>query len=217
MKLKLLSIALAFCLAGCVENANKQEISKTEKKPLVVEKPVAAAKATVTKEKAPAVSDVQVKEMHRIMNVITKGNLSGPEELFKIISGQTQTTERELPVPGAVTEAIEKGYRIICYQEGNDNIVAATDPTLIGTPASDHKANDNQVVRNKAIEELKRSKSDEAAFTYVVKKNTETLMVNGKPTTHNRVVVAKGRNSFDFTRSQKKFLCTIGGDIANHY
>jgi hypothetical protein len=192
MKLKLLLIGLALCTTAAT--------AKT------------LAKVTA-QEKAPVVSDVQVKEMHRIMNVITKGNLSGPEELFKIINGQIQTTERELPVPGAVTEATEKGYRIICYQEGNDNIVAATDPTLINTPASDHKANDNQVVRDKAIEELKRSKSDEAAFTYVVKQNTETLMVNGKPTTHNRVVVAKGRNSFDFPRSEKKFLCTIGGDV----
>ncbi len=176
----------------------------------------AESKKTATEEKSPPVSDVQVGEMKNIMDQITNCKQNGPsspEELFKIISGEIQTTTRELPVQGAVTEANAKGYRIVCYQEGSETVVASTDPTLLGKHVADIKTSEGEPVRDRAVKELKKSSTDEAVFTYNAQQNTDALPVDGKVPSHTRVVLAAGRNAFkSFPRAEKKFLCTIGAD-----
>ncbi len=203
MKLKYLLIGMALTMAGA-------EAAEAKKSAPAKKKAKTEAKAEV---KSLPVSDTQVASMREIMGrIVHGGKVSGPEELFKIINGQTQTTDRELPVPAAVTNAIENGLRIVCYQEGKDTVVASTDPSLLDKAASDFKTDEGKVVRDVAIEELRKSKKDEAIFTYVVQPTGDEPLVNGKPVTHGRVVVAEGRKAFPFD-SEKKFLCTAAAKI----
>ena len=202
MKLKYLLIGLA--LAGVGAHAAATD----SKKPAPKEKSKVEAEA-----KSLSVSITQVNNMRDIMERIAHGNeVSSPEELFKIINGQTQTTGRELPVPAAVTNANENGLRIVCYQEESNVVVASTDPALLGKPASDFKTADGEVVRDVAIRKLRESGTDEVIFTYVVQPKGDEPLVNGKPVTHGRVVIAEGRKAFPF-KSDKKFLCTAAAKI----
>lgn len=197
MKLKYLLIGLASAAVGMQADASDK---KTEPK-----KAQSEVKAEV---KSLPPSHTQAASMREIMGRITNGSrVSGPEELFKMINGQTQTTDRELPVPAAITEANEKGLCIMCYHEGSETVVASTDPALLGKPASDFKTAEGKIVRDLAIEELRKNESDEAIFTYVVQPKGDEPLVDGKPVTHGRIIVAKGRKSFPFS-SDKKFLCT---------
>lgn len=215
MKLKyLLTSLILYALTGCADNVSslKEEANKggvTEKKKAASEKKTSKA----TEEKSLIVSDTQVDNMRDIMRrVVHGGKVSGPEELFKIINGQTQTTDRELPVPAAVTNAIESGLRIVCYQEGSDAVVASTDSALLGKSASDFRTSDGEIVRDVAIRKLRESGTDEVIFTYVVHPKDDGPLVNGKTVTHGRVVVAEGRRAFPF-HSEKKFLCTAAAKI----
>ncbi len=171
----------------------------------------------VNAEKAPDVSSSQVDAMQQIMQKITdcQENAPGsPEELFKIISGATKTTTRELPVQGAVTEALAKGYRIACYHEGSEEVVASTDPTILGKSVRDIKTSDGRLVRDLAVEELKKSANDKAVFTYITPPKVDAIPVNGKLPTSTRVVFVAGRKAFKAFQSDKKFLCTIGAEAA---
>lgn len=215
MKLKyLLASLILYTLAGCVENVNSlkegtNKNSEAGKKKAAPEKKASKA----TEEKSLIVSDTQVENMRDIMRrIVHGGRVSGPEELFKIINGQTQTTDRELPVPAAVTNAIESGLRIVCYQEGSDDVIASTDPALLGKPASDFRTADGEIVRDVAIRKIRESGSDEVIFTYVVHPKDDGPLVNGKAVTHGRVVIAEGRRAFPF-HSEKKFLCTAAAKI----
>lgn len=201
MNLELVVMKLKYLLVGLALTTVGLNAAATDSK-----KPTSGKKAT-TEETLP-VSDTQVDNMRDIMRrVVHGGGVSGPAELFKIISGQSQTTDRELPVPAAVTNAIENGMRIVCYEEGNETVVASTDPALLGKPASDFKTANGEVVRDVAIRKLRESGTDEAIFTYVVHPKGDGPVVNGKTVTHGRVVVAEGRKAFPF-HSEKKFLCT---------
>jgi hypothetical protein len=200
MKLRYLLIGLALTTVGLhADVADKKNAPKIEAK---------------SDAKSLSVSDTQVTYMREIMErIVHGGKVSGLEELFKIINGQTQTTDRELPVQAAITEATEKDLRIMCYQEGSETVVASTDPSLLGKPASDFKTAEGKVVRDLAIEELRKSENSEAIFTYVVQPKGDEPLVNGKPVTRGRIIVAKGRQAFPFL-SDKRFLCTAGAKIS---
>jgi len=161
-----------------------------------------------------AVNATQASDMDKIVDGLVSANVSGPEELFKIISGKTQTTDRELPLQATVREAAAQKLRIMCYEEGKDTVVASTDPTLLGKPVSDFRTSTDEVVRDKAIEEIRNSGKDRATFTYTEKPKADSPIVDGKGITEGRVVAAAGRNAFDKFRSEKKFLCTVGAKIA---
>lgn len=167
-----------------------------------------SSKPAKKSDAAVPVSGVQVDRMHGIMDKIANSDVSSPEELFKIINGQIQTTGRELPVPGAVTEAVENKFRIMCYQEGKEAVVASTDPTLLDKPASDFKTEEGKSIRDLAIEKI--GKGDEASFTY--KESQSGPMVDGKAISRGRVAFVKGRTAFKRFDSDKKFLCEISAE-----
>ncbi len=197
MKSKILLISLGLSIASANAAAAKHEKSV---------KPTAEIAAP-----APNVSDAQVNAMQEVMaRIVQADNVSGPEELFKIINGQTQTVTRELAVQGAVTEATAKGMRIVCYQEGDETVVASSDPTLLGKPVSDFKTDEGKIIRDEAIEQIRNGKTGSATFTYREQTKDGDQLVNGKPVAHSRVVVAYGRKAFTKFQSDKKFLCTVG-------
>jgi predicted extracellular nuclease len=203
MKLKFLLISLALSVATVNAGATKKTVqaASTEK----------TSKSETT---SPAVSDHQVESMRRIMEEIVHAhNVNSPEELFKMIDGQTQTTDREQPAQGAITAATEERMRIICYQEGSDVVVASSDPTLISKPVTDFKTEEGITVRDLAIQQIAQNKSekDPAIFTYKEKSSGNEPLVNGKPVVHPRVVIAYGRKAFNFN-SEKKLICT-GGEV----
>lgn len=139
-----------------------------------------------------------------------KVNASGVEELFKYINGSIQTTDRETPLLDAVNRAKEHKLRVVAYVEGNDTILASSDSSLIGKSVADFKTECGMVVRDKAIEELKKSKDGRATFTYkssYAKDGSVTVVAN-------RVVAAIGREAFEnLKNSEKKFMITIGAEV----
>ncbi len=178
----------------------------------------AGSAKNITPSKSLPVNAKQVKELQNIINELTdtsntEGSVNSPEELFKIISSEIQTTNRELPLQGTVTRAVAEGYRITCYQEGSDTVVASTDPTLLGKPASDFKTNEGESVRDRAIAEIRKNgQNDKATFTYTQSEGSS--MVDGKPIGQGRIVSVAGRKAFKGFNSEKKFLCTVAADIA---
>lgn len=158
--------------------------------------------------------EVKKSQMDKLQNVVrdlidAAKTVSGPEELFKYISGETQTNDRETPIVGAVNAAKSHGLRIVCYIEGNENIAAASNPELIGKPVGDFKTAEGMVVRDKAVEELKKSPR-QATFTYARK----SQMDGSAAVVENRVVVAIGREAFDSMKnSEKKFLITVSAEV----
>jgi len=159
-----------------------------------------------------AVNPDQAKALQNIADALTEtsnsqGSVSGPEELFKIINGEMQTTTRELPLQSTVTEAVAKGYRITCYQEGSETVVASTDPALLGKPISDLKI-EGESVRDRAIAEIRKNgKDDKAMFTYT--QSDGSIVVDGKPVGQRHIVAVAGRKAFKNFNSQKKFLCAV--------
>lgn len=160
----------------------------------------------------------QVAAMQAIADALVKGSeaLSGPEELFKIISGEfnTNAADRSTPILDAVRMANEGKYRIVCYKEGSDEIVASTDPLLIGKHADEYKTMAGISVRNKAIEEVRASGKEQSVFTYALQSKSD-LVVNREPIMQKRVVLAIGRKGFPFQNAEVKFVVTIGGEIDN--
>lgn len=158
--------------------------------------------------------EVKKSQMDTLQNVArdlidAAKTVSGPEELFKYISGETQTNDRETPIVGAINAAKAHGLRIVCYIEGNETIVAASNPELIGKPVSDFKTAEGMVVRDKSVEELKKTPK-QATFTYTRKGQ----MDGAAAVVENRVVVAIGREAFDSMKnSEKKFLITISAEV----
>jgi len=179
-----------------------------------------AGKPAIEKSKQPSLSvnPDQAKALQGIADALTdtrntQGSVSGPEELFKIINGEMQTTTRELPLQSTVTEAVAKGYRITCYQEGSDTVVASTNPALLGKPISDFKTSEGESVRDRAIAEIRKNgKDDKAMFTYT--QSDSSLVVDGKPVGQRHIVAVAGRKAFKGFNSEKKFLCAVADDIA---
>jgi hypothetical protein len=161
-----------------------------------------------------AVNATQASDINKIVDGLVSAKVSGPEELFKIISGETQTTDRELPLQATVREAAAQKMRIMCYEEGKDTVVASTDPTLLGKPVSDFRTSTDEVVRDKAIAEIKKNGKERATFTYTDKPKADGPIVDGKGISEGRIVEAAGRNAFTNFHSEKKFLCTVGAKIA---
>jgi len=164
-----------------------------------------------------AVNATQASDINKIVDGLVSAKVSGPEELFKIISGETQTTDRELPLQATVREAAAQKMRIMCYEEGKDTVVASTDPTLLGKPVSDFRTSTDEVVRDKAIKaiaEIKKNGKERATFTYTDKPKADGPIVDGEVVSEGRIVEAAGRNAFTNFHSEKKFLCTVGAKIA---
>ncbi len=161
-----------------------------------------------------AVNATQASDINKIVDGLVSAKVSGPEELFKIISGETQTTDRELPLQATVREAATQKMRIMCYEEGSDTVVASTDPTSLGKPVSDFRTNTDEIVRDKAISEIKKNGKERATFTYTDKPKADGPIVDGKGVSEGRIVEAAGRNAFTNFHSEKKFLCTVGAKIA---
>ncbi len=161
-----------------------------------------------------AVNATQASDMDKIVDGLVSAKVSGPEELFKIISGETQTTDRELPLQATVREAAAQKMRIMCYEEGSDTVVASTDPTLLGKPVADFKTNTGEIVRDKAIAEIRKSGGETATFTYTDQPKADGPIVDGKSISEGRIVAAAGRNAFTNFQAKKKFLCTVGAKIA---
>jgi hypothetical protein len=178
----------------------------------------AAEKATNTKSAKNCDSKIEVKKSQMdTLNMVAqelidgaKVNASGVEELFKYINGAIQTNDRETPLLDAVNRAKEHKLRVVAYIEGNDTIIASSDPELIGKNIADFKTECGMVVRDKAIEELKKSTNGRATFTY--KSNSKK---DGAVTVvENRVVTAVGREAFEnLKNSDKKFLLTIAAEV----
>ena len=196
MKLKLLLIGLVCCATA----ANAA---------------TAPAPKAAQEKAAPVVSDTQVNAMKEIMGKITRGAAGGPEELFKIINGNKQTTDREVALSpqSAVAEAAQKRYSIVCYEEGKEKIAASTDPVLLEKEVAYIKNSNGESVRDLAIKAI--GSNDEAVFTYTAQPDANAPMVNGKPLTHDVVAAAAGRNAFKDVKSEKKFLCIVTGRIDN--
>lgn len=175
----------------------------------------------VIRQKPLAVSAKQVRKVENIIDGLTNskntgGGISSPEELFKVINGEYQTTVRELPTQSTVTKAVSQGLLITCYQEGNKTIVASTDPTMIGQPISSFTTSDGEPVYSLAIEEIrKNNKSGAARATFTYTPSDKSPVVNGNPVKQGRVVAAAGRKAFKGFNSEKKFLCTVAADIAH--
>lgn len=177
-----------------------------------------AEKAAKIKSATASDSKIEVKKSQMdALNMIAqelidgaKVNASGVEELFKYIDGAIQTTDRETPLLDAVNRAKEHKLRVVAYIEGNDTIVASSDPALIGKSVADFKTESGVVVRDKAIEELKKSKNGRVTFTYksASEKDASVTVVE------NRVVVAIGREAFEnLKNSEKKFMITMGAEL----
>lgn len=182
--------------------------------------PISSAGENHTKEaktahKSLSVTSEQAKTLDSIINELTNTTnteVSSPEELFKVINGETQTNSRELPLQGTTTRAVSQGYQITCYQEGNETVVASTDPTLLGQPVSNFKTSDGKSVRDRAIEEIRtHGRDDKATFTYTQENGP---IVDGHKIEQGRIVAAAGRKAFKGFNSEKKFLCTVAADIA---
>lgn len=201
MNLKLLLIGLAVSVAT-VTAATKSEAPAQKKSPAKEQ-----AKAVVP----PAVKDTQVLEMKTITDEIIEGakSVSGPQVVFNMIKGMNQINaiERETPLSGAITRAVEKGYTIICYE--NSKVVAATDPTLLGKDASEFKTTDGKIVLDLVVSNLQASGKDDRAFFTYETQSSDAPMVNGKRAAHTLVADAIGRNSFPFPLSKDKYLLML--------
>lgn len=180
----------------------------------------AATKPASVKEQAkavvpPTVKDTQVLEMKSITDAILAGakGVSGPQVVFNMIKGMNQINaiERETPLSGAITSAIEKGYTIICYE--NSKVVAATDPTLLGKDASEFKTTDGRTVLDLVVSNLQASGKDDRAFFTYETQSSDAPMVNGKRAAHTLVADAIGRNSFPFPLSKDKYLLMLVAPI----
>lgn len=175
-----------------------------------------AATAYAEKTQKPTASKVSSEEVKTLQSIVdeltnhSNTQVNSPEELFKVINGQIQTTDRELPIQATVTKAIENKLGITCYQEGSETVVASTDPTSLGKPVSDFKASEDKSIRDRAIEEIRKNGiDDKAIFTYTTQPEAGVLPVDGKQIGQSRVVVAAGRKAFKGFNSEKKFLCTV--------
>jgi hypothetical protein len=211
---KLSYVLLLGALVSCVSiDMNEKSVLETK----TSEKPKMKASASPVSDKF-EVKKSQVAVMQAIADALLKGaeSLSGPEELFKVISGDFNQTaaERSTPILDAVRMANEGKYRIVCYKEGSDEIVASTDPLLIGKHADEYKTLSGKSVRNKAIEAVRASGKEQAVFTYALESKAD-VMVNGEPIVQKRVVLAIGRKGFPFQNAELKFVVTIGGEIDN--
>jgi len=175
-----------------------------------------AAKAVSDQKSAP-VSEAQFASIRDVMHQITSGtgaNAPGSiQALFTIINGGAASPRQsdigmEFPVQAAITEALQKGFHIVCFQEGDDKIIASTDPTLLDTSIREFKTSSGELVRDLAVKNLKASANDEAGFTYE-QLSSEGVLVDGKPVPGKRFVAyVAGRKAFKFD-SEKKFLTLI--------
>jgi len=219
MKLKLWLASLtplALFVACTTSNTNTESTESIKEKNIQTPKNTQNKKAKAVARKSLPIKADQAIALESIINDLTntsntEGSISSPEEFFKVINGAIQTNSRELPLQAAVNRATAQKLRITCYQEGNDTVVASSDPTLLGKPVSNFKTNEGQSVRDRAIEEIRtHGKDDKATFTYV---EAGGPVVDGKAMGQGRAVAAAGRKAFKGFNSEKKFLCTVAADI----
>lgn len=165
---------------------------------------VATEKAT-KKVEAPTISKQQADQMEQIVNDILAGakGVSGPNDIFRFVNGQQQINadQRETTLSGAITSAKEAKCSIICFQNGE--IVAASDPTLIGKK--------NDALLKLVVDELKKSPNDRALITYEKREGR----ISDK-----EAIYALGRNSFTYSdgydaKSGPKYVLIMIAPIAS--
>lgn len=166
--------------------------------------------------KRPSVGKKQVASMQTFATdfIDAVKNVSGPQELFKLVNGEYRTTSREVPITGAINSIIAAKCSIVCYEEGSNEIVASTDPALLGKSVDNFKTIDGLTVRETAISELSKAKDHRAIFTYET--SPGKTIVNGEAVTQKVVVSAIGRRAFENLQgSEKRFIVLIFGEIDN--
>lgn len=194
MRVKLLLLCLSLCM---VVSANASKV--------------------VSGQKSAPISEAQFSSMRDIMHQITDAKINAPgsvQELFNTINGATGQYQSnigsESPVQGAVTGALQKGFHIVCFQEGDDKVLASTDPTLLGKLITEVKTSGGELVRDLAVNNLRASgDKDEAGFTYEQSSN-DGVLVDGKTVPGKRFIAyVVGRKVFKSFASDKKFLAMI--------
>lgn len=169
------------------------------------------AKKPTTVQVRPEVGEKQADEVANFAKELIEAakSVSGPSQLFQYLNNQNNNTDSPLEIVTTIsaTTAGNK-YRVICFQEDSDAVIASTDPTLLNVSLS-HTA-----LRDNAIDALRKTTDKkQAVFTY---ETTSSTIVDGKPTTKKSVAAVIGKKAFtNFAADEKKFVVVIVGDIDN--